>query len=139
MKYTRSPFPCFCPECKAECRPGFTRCSDCDVELVEALSQSDNSAENELTYRNSEAIKRAWSGKDQDRCVFFFCERHKKAGIPFKVDQRQYLLRVDEQYKIGVPPKFFNDAGKIIKGASTLADRASHKRAMELPGTKSTK
>jgi hypothetical protein len=24
-----------CPQCRAEYRPGFTRCSDCDVELVE--------------------------------------------------------------------------------------------------------
>jgi hypothetical protein len=24
----------FCPECRAEYRPGFTRCSDCDVDLV---------------------------------------------------------------------------------------------------------
>ena len=27
----------FCPECRAEYRPGFTRCSDCDVPLVERL------------------------------------------------------------------------------------------------------
>ena len=27
----------FCPECKAEYRRGFTRCSDCDVALVETL------------------------------------------------------------------------------------------------------
>ena len=27
----------FCPQCKAEYRPGFIRCSDCDVELVEQL------------------------------------------------------------------------------------------------------
>ncbi len=27
----------FCPECKAEYRDGFTTCSDCDVELVDAL------------------------------------------------------------------------------------------------------
>ena len=27
----------FCPECRAEYRPGFTRCSDCDVELVSAI------------------------------------------------------------------------------------------------------
>src|SRR5436309_13550020 len=24
----------FCPECRSEYRPGFTRCSDCDVDLV---------------------------------------------------------------------------------------------------------
>jgi len=27
----------FCPRCKAEYRSGFTRCSDCDVELVDQL------------------------------------------------------------------------------------------------------
>jgi Putative prokaryotic signal transducing protein len=27
----------YCPECRAEYVPGFTRCADCDVELVEAL------------------------------------------------------------------------------------------------------
>ena len=27
----------FCPECRAEYRPGFTRCADCDVDLVEEL------------------------------------------------------------------------------------------------------
>ena len=27
----------FCPRCKSEYRPGFSRCADCDVELVAAL------------------------------------------------------------------------------------------------------
>ena len=27
----------FCPMCKAEYRPGFTRCSDCEVDLVDTL------------------------------------------------------------------------------------------------------
>jgi hypothetical protein len=28
----------FCPQCKAEYRQGFTRCADCDVDLVYALT-----------------------------------------------------------------------------------------------------
>jgi len=31
----------FCPECRAEYRPGFTRCYGCDVDLVQELSESD--------------------------------------------------------------------------------------------------
>jgi hypothetical protein len=31
----------FCPDCKAEYRPGFTRCSDCDVALVERLEETE--------------------------------------------------------------------------------------------------
>ena len=27
----------FCPQCQAEYQPGFTRCSDCDIELVDHL------------------------------------------------------------------------------------------------------
>jgi len=27
----------FCPKCRVEYRPGFTRCSDCDTDLVERL------------------------------------------------------------------------------------------------------
>jgi hypothetical protein len=105
----------FCPQCRAEYRPGFTRCSDCDVDLVEALSPSDNSAKNELTDGSLGTVKRVWSGKDEERCITL-CDRLKAVGIPFKVDQRrrQYLLRVDEHYAIGVPPKFFNDAREVI-------------------------
>jgi Putative prokaryotic signal transducing protein len=28
----------FCPSCRSEYRPGFTRCQDCDVKLVDALN-----------------------------------------------------------------------------------------------------
>jgi len=30
----------YCPECESEYREGFTRCSDCDVDLVEQLTAS---------------------------------------------------------------------------------------------------
>ena len=30
----------FCPQCKAEYRPGFTRCADCDVELLENYAEA---------------------------------------------------------------------------------------------------
>lgn len=32
----------YCPLCKAEYRPGFTQCSDCQVPLVDSLEQSDD-------------------------------------------------------------------------------------------------
>jgi hypothetical protein len=31
----------FCPECRAEYRPGFTHCLDCDVDLVHELPRLD--------------------------------------------------------------------------------------------------
>jgi hypothetical protein len=37
----------FCPACHCEYRPGFTRCTDCDIELVASLFE-DNPVEPEL-------------------------------------------------------------------------------------------
>jgi hypothetical protein len=31
----------FCPECRAEYRPGFTHCTDCDVDLAHELPRLD--------------------------------------------------------------------------------------------------
>ena len=31
----------FCPNCQSEYRPGFTRCRDCDVDLVASLPQAE--------------------------------------------------------------------------------------------------
>jgi hypothetical protein len=84
----------FCPECESEYRPGFTHCSDCDVDLVVELPKRQADA-------NFSNLKSVWAGKDQERCVSP-CEKFNVAGFPFKVDQRrrQYLKGVDENYRI---------------------------------------
>lgn len=38
----------FCPECRDEYRPGFTRCTDCDVDLVEKLPEPAETSSPEL-------------------------------------------------------------------------------------------
>jgi hypothetical protein len=103
----------FCPECEAEYRPGFTRCSDCDVDLVnEAPDPDDLDAASGGDWGRTRSV---WTGMDQDRCVQL-CERLAASEIPFRVYQRhrQYLLRVTAYYKIRVRPEFFNDAKKVI-------------------------
>jgi len=35
----------FCPKCRSEYRTGFTRCSDCNVRLVDRLPQTESVAE----------------------------------------------------------------------------------------------
>jgi hypothetical protein len=51
----------FCPNCTAEYRPGFSRCSDCDVVLVEHLDETDVHSNNpEL----SGAPELLWTGTD---------------------------------------------------------------------------
>jgi hypothetical protein len=51
----------FCPECRAEYRPGFTRCSDCDVALAERLEESDVHSNNPEFSGTPELF---WTGTD---------------------------------------------------------------------------
>src|SRR5712691_3163834 len=46
LRYPDVEVTMFCPQCKAEYRVGFIRCSDCDVELV-AISLSRNRRHNQ--------------------------------------------------------------------------------------------
>ena len=41
----------FCPHCKAEYRPGFTICADCEVDLVDALPEPESKEPNPLIPR----------------------------------------------------------------------------------------
>jgi len=47
----------FCPECRAEHRPGFTRCADCDVDLVQELPVGLSGTE--------KTLRRTWSSRTE--------------------------------------------------------------------------
>ena len=49
----------FCPKCKSEYREGFTRCTDCDVELVSQLNST--SAAPQVEYESAVLL---WRGGD---------------------------------------------------------------------------
>jgi hypothetical protein len=100
----------FCPQCKAEYRQGFTRCSDCDVELVYALPQdSEQQAADERggEFAGGDRDRRLiWKGNDESECVAL-CRILMKADIPYKVAQvpveAKFKMRVKWRYEIGVP------------------------------------
>jgi hypothetical protein len=122
----------FCPKCKAEYLHGVTRCSDCDIALVERLPESGRDSDGELSDVNLKAV---WSGENQYDCVAI-CEKLRDAEIPFKVNQhsRQFLKGVDDRYEIGVPPKFRKQAEEIIDtGRLDFTDEPSDQAIMELP------
>jgi len=50
-----------CPACKAEYRQGFTRCADCDVELVQGLRGTEEGASNRAP---SGTLVPLWEGQD---------------------------------------------------------------------------
>ena len=67
----------FCPSCKAEFRQGITRCSDCDIELVEAAAKGpsdDSSSEGNLVL--------LWSG-DNLALHASLLEELKAAEVPY--------------------------------------------------------
>jgi hypothetical protein len=51
----------FCPQCTAEYRPGSTRCSDCDVALVERLEETEVHSNNPQLSGTPDLL---WTGTD---------------------------------------------------------------------------
>jgi hypothetical protein len=99
----------FCPSCKADYRPGFTRCSDCDVPLVaEAPDQPST---------DTEQLRAVWEGDDQTTCVAL-CRKLIESDIPYEVAQipksRSGKMDVDWFYKIGVPLSVHEKAEEIV-------------------------
>ena len=76
----------FCPQCKAEYRPGFTRCSECNVVLVFRLPD----AEDEFDTTAELVVIRSFGNKfdiDIARSVL------EAAGIKSMIRQGEYAVR----------------------------------------------
>src|SRR5215471_6932316 len=56
----------FCPECHAEYRPGFTHCTDCEVDLVDTLGESAYQGHAEVAPQTAELNVLLWKGADTD-------------------------------------------------------------------------
>src|SRR5712691_3235216 len=56
--------PMYCPQCKAEYRPGFTHCTDCDVELVENYVEAVRHPMAKKVAVGDEYGARLWHGPD---------------------------------------------------------------------------
>jgi len=121
----------FCPQCKAEYRSGFTRCPDCNVDLVEHLPEPGHGPIS-TTDLPDESLKEIWAGDDEGECNSI-CDLLKDAEIPFKVKQPnpQFLKHWDSRFRIGVPPNYFDRAAEIID--KEAANEEEEQRAMELP------
>lgn len=116
----------FCPRCNAEYRQEFTRCADCEAELVDQLPD-----ETPPTAR----LESVWTGEDREDCVFM-CRRLKAVRIPFTVNQsrHQFWKGVDEQYEIIVPANLSDKARtEIAKGYSEFKDEDEQAEILGLP------
>jgi hypothetical protein len=77
----------FCPNCEAEYRPGFTRCSDCDVALVERFEETEIHSNNpqlsgtaELLWTGTDARTRDETIKALEASKILYHERNDKVG-----------------------------------------------------------
>ena len=109
-----------CPQCNAEYRPGFTRCADCGVDLVNdppeyALAGKPPAAD--PGDPNEDPFCSFWKGQDA-RVHAELCEVLEQAGIPHKtIFRSDHLFNFSNfpAYEIGVPFSLFEKAEKVVQ------------------------
>lgn len=111
----------FCPVCKAEYRPGFTRCADCDVDLVHELPAA-------AMVRHAAAAPgdpeedpfcSFWKG-DDPRVHAELCEVLDGIGIPYKTIRREdhlFNINTSSALELGIPFSLFEKAEAAVKEA----------------------
>jgi hypothetical protein len=130
----------FCPVCKAEYRQGFTRCADCDVDLVYELPAAAIVPVEPVNPGDPEEdpFCSFWKG-DDPRVHAELCELLGEQGIPCRTIRRQDHLfnwKTRSAFEIGVPFSQFGRAETAVKEAYGADDDTSAKGAAathELP------
>jgi hypothetical protein len=111
-----------CPVCKAEYRPGFYRCADCDVELVQELPAEALVAPEPAAAPgdpDEDPFCSFWSG-DDPRIHAELCEILDRESIPHKTLRREdHLFRISKyaMFQIGIPFSMFERAEAVVKEA----------------------
>jgi hypothetical protein len=114
----------YCPQCQAEYRQGFTRCADCDVELVHeappgtqgwgAAGPAGSGGEDP-----EDPFCSFWRGDDA-RIHAELCELLNEEGIPHKTLRREdhlFNLNTKSGFEIGIPFSQFEKAEAAVKDA----------------------
>jgi hypothetical protein len=130
----------FCPVCKAEYREGFTRCADCDVDLVYELPAAAIVPVEPVDRGNPEEdpFCSFWKG-DDPRVHAELCELLGEQGIPNRTIRRQDHLfnwNTKSAFEIGVPFSQFDKAEAVIKEAYGDGNEPASEKAavpLELP------
>lgn len=113
----------FCPQCRVEYRAGFTRCTDCEVALVDELPLARTDP--------SEANPGGSLGDEEDPfCAFWQGDDARlhaeigavldEAGIPHKTVRREdhlFNLKNFPAFRIGVPFSLFEKAEAAVQEA----------------------
>jgi hypothetical protein len=130
----------FCPICKAEYREGFTRCADCDVDLVWELPGAAIVPQESVDPGDPEEdpFCSFWSG-DDPRIHAELCELLDKERIPHKTVRREdHLFRISRYpaFQVGIPFSMFERAEAAVKeayGSGAEAEGQAQDAALLLP------
>ena len=115
-----------CPKCKAEYRQGFTRCADCDVDLVWELPKAamETRPAGEPGDPEEDPFCSFWKG-DDPRVHAELCEVLDEARVPHNtVFRRDHLFNLNNfpAYQVGVPFSLFERAEAAVKKACGTDD-----------------
>ena len=127
-----------CPACKAEYRQGFTRCADCDLDLVESFPATgafDEATSHRGFSSADQPLEKVWNGDDPQSCVSI-CTGLRNADIPYRVSEqdRQDLIARERYFAIFVSPSDVQMATEIANdGVSDFDDSEEDQAIMELP------
>lgn len=127
----------FCPQCNAEYRPGFTRCADCDVDLVNEpphYAVAGHAPRADPGDPNEDPFCSFWKGEDA-RVHAELCEVLDEAGIAHKtVFRRDHLFNLSNYpgYEVGVPFSLFEKAEKAVQEAFGTED-AEERETLNTP------
>jgi hypothetical protein len=132
----------FCPQCKAEYRPGFSRCSDCGVDLVYELppQASRPRAWEPEGPQDGAALGTIWEGDSESECVGV-CEELKNAGIWYRVSQipgPRDLKMVVKRHEIAVSPSDYEGPGNSWALKTRQRVAKIRQAALELPAAENS-
>jgi hypothetical protein len=109
----------FCSVCKSEYREGFTRCTDCDVPLVNSLSA-------EAEPLDHAALANFWQGSDP-RVAAEICSELDRQRIPYRLqhaDSRFLGLTNQPETAIYIPRAMVDQARANFRGIPEVDEEA---------------
>jgi hypothetical protein len=97
----------YCPKCRTEYRPGFTRCSDCHADLVHDLpAEKQEEKESAPLWPDAESLSELWRGEDTGLHGRLVGEL-KQAGIPYETQPTREAAGCGiDPVARGVEPRF---------------------------------
>lgn len=104
----------WCPKCKAEYREGFTKCSTCDMELVDSFEETKE-------YDATQITEPVYEIKDYRRVKYVIALLEERS-VPFKIDEGM----------VYVSPSHVKKVKKLLEGDEVEAEEGTD--GMDLEG-----